>query len=287
MANSASHLLGQMIGNIFEMAVHSYLQPIAQEYNLYLDFRHSRIARGGHSEVVWPDINGNNHKLDFVFERGGDEAHFGEPIAFVETAWRKYTKHSKNKVQEISGAILPLVREHHRNLPFYGAILAGVFTENSIQQLRSEGFRVVYFQLPTIEHAFAQVGVDAHWEEDTPEDILWDKANQVKQLDNAQIANIISNLLANNSNELRPFYLSLRQCLERQVMSICIHPLFGSIVEFRNVDEACNFILSIENVSFNAPLTRFEILIKFNNNEEISMCFNDRSHAIAYLRCFV
>lgn len=261
MANSSAHLLGQTIGNILEKALLNYLYPIAQRYNLYLDYKHPRMARGGQAEVIWIDINQNKHKLDIVFEQRGSEECFGEPVAFIEIAWRKYTKHSKNKVQEISGAILPLINEHRRNLPFYGAVLAGVFTENSIQQLRSEGFRVVYFHLPTIESAFSLVGIDAHWEENTPEDILLAKVNQIKQLNDIQLQRVIEHILGSNSLGLETFCASLCQCLERRIISICISPLYGSAMEFYNLDDACNFILNLDNFSSNAPLVKFEISI--------------------------
>jgi hypothetical protein len=58
--------------------------------------------------VTWQDGYGNKHDLDYVLERGGDEERLGVPAAFIESAWRRYTKHSKNKVQEIEAAVMPV-----------------------------------------------------------------------------------------------------------------------------------------------------------------------------------
>ena len=52
---------------------------------------------------------------DYVLERGGTDTVRGLPAAFIETAWRRYTKHSRNKAQEIQGAVLALA--HAKRLP--------------------------------------------------------------------------------------------------------------------------------------------------------------------------
>lgn len=110
MAKSPAHRFGQIIGNLLEDTLIRYCQPIAKENDMYLDYRHPRIARNNQDEVRWTDINGNTHKLDIVIESEGTEECIGKPRAFIEMAWRRYTKHSKNKAQEISAAIKPLVR---------------------------------------------------------------------------------------------------------------------------------------------------------------------------------
>jgi len=52
---------------------------------------------------------------DHVLERGGTDAMRGVPAAFIETGWRRCTKHSRNKAQEIQGAVLALA--HAKMLP--------------------------------------------------------------------------------------------------------------------------------------------------------------------------
>jgi hypothetical protein len=55
--------------------------------------------------------------LDFVLEKDGSVVTRGTPIAFIETAWRRYAKHSRNKAQEIQGAIIPLLETHRNYAP--------------------------------------------------------------------------------------------------------------------------------------------------------------------------
>src|SRR4051812_16570820 len=122
MAEAPGHRLGQIIGETLEAALEPVLQEVADLHALYLDKKGIRPARRG-KKLTWTDSLGNSHDLDYVLERGGTEDEIGVPVAFIETAWRRYTKHSRNKAQEIQGAILPLLVTHSEAKPFPGAVL--------------------------------------------------------------------------------------------------------------------------------------------------------------------
>src|SRR5205823_1836131 len=139
MAESPGHRFGQIIGNVLETAIRPILESLARGLGYYLDGKGERKARGTRRKVVWVDNKGNSHDLDYVFESGGSAEVIGSPKAFIEIAWRRYTKHSRNKAQEIQGAILPLAERHLDCHPFLGVVLGGVFTEASLSQLRSHG----------------------------------------------------------------------------------------------------------------------------------------------------
>jgi len=113
MALSPSHKFGQIVGDVLEQALYPLLERFATTHGLYLDSKGVRPARPG-KNVVWTDSDGNAHALDYVLERGGSPEHVGTPVVFVETAWRRYTKHSRNKAQEIQGALVPL-RQTYRD----------------------------------------------------------------------------------------------------------------------------------------------------------------------------
>jgi len=109
MAKSQSHTLGEFIGAFFEDLMKKPIRDFANKNGLFFDTVGPRKARGG-SKLTWTDVHGSKHDLDFVLEKGGTEEIIGEPVAFIELAWRRYTKHSKNKAQEISGTSMPFVR---------------------------------------------------------------------------------------------------------------------------------------------------------------------------------
>ncbi|MEW6529677.1 MAG: hypothetical protein AB1473_02500 [Thermodesulfobacteriota bacterium] len=149
MAESPAHKFGQIIGDTLEAAIEPLLKRVAEEHGLYLDRKGRRPARKGR-KLSWKDQHGNVHDLDYVLERGGTPRKIGVPVAFIEAAWRRYTKHSRNKAQEIQGAILPLKETHYRAAPFVGVVLAGEFTQGSLEQLRSLGFSILYFPYEAI-----------------------------------------------------------------------------------------------------------------------------------------
>lgn len=168
MAESPSHRFGQIIGELLEDSIEPLLRGFAESHGLYLDQRGHRPARRG-IKVRWADRFSNAHDLDFVFERGGTANRIGTPVAFIEVAWRRYTKHSRNKAQEIQGAIMPIAEAHRLTAPFKGAVLAGDFTEGALAQLRSLGFVVLHFSSASVIAAFATQGIDARSSESTPD----------------------------------------------------------------------------------------------------------------------
>ena len=109
MASSPAHRFGQIIGDLLEEIMLPLLQDFCDNRRLYLDKKGIRSARKG-KKVTWLDKYENAHDLDFVIERGGSDSVVGRPVAFIEAAWRRYTKHSKNQVQEIQGVRLQYLR---------------------------------------------------------------------------------------------------------------------------------------------------------------------------------
>ena len=148
--------------------MHPVLQEFCDQRNLYLDIQGERSRVRPGKAVTWLDKYGNTHALDFVIEKGGTATQQGRPVAFVEAAWRRYSRHSRNKAQEIQGAVLPIADKHHWDKPFLGAVLAGEFTEDSFNQLKYVGFKVLYFPYECIVKAFEGVGIDVRFDESTP-----------------------------------------------------------------------------------------------------------------------
>lgn len=286
MAKSPAHRFGQIIGDMLETAMVEYCFPIAQNHRLYLDYRHPRIARNNQSEVRWIDINGNTHKLDIVMEANGTDNDFGYPRAFIEIAWRRYTKHSKNKAQEISAAITPLINKYHKNCPFFGAILAGDFTNNSLMQLKSEGFHVLYFSLENIRTAFMAVNIDAYWEETTSESELQSRVEQFDALSETEVNLLKSKLTEINKISLDKFVSELETSLLRRVDNIRIFSMFGAISDFSTIDDACRFLSGqiISNIKNEAEFCYYEVYVTYSNGDRIEMKYKEEQSAIVALK---
>jgi hypothetical protein len=284
MAKSPSHRFGQIVGEVLESAIRPIVEAVAKEHGLYLDAKRPRKARGGKSKVAWVDGKGNTHDLDYVIEAGGTEDTIGLPKAFVEIAWRRYTKHSRNKAQEIQGAIMPLAERHGDSHPFLGVVLAGVFTDGSLNQLRSLGFNVVYFPYESVVAAFASAGIDATFDEDTPDAHSKRKVTQYGKLKTPQRERIAAFLRERHKADLTTFSAALRTTLTRSIRSVYVLPLHGSARTLGDVAEAIAFIESFDESKPCEPFTRYEVGVRYSNGDEIRGQFKDKATAVTFLR---
>ncbi len=283
MAKSPSHRLGELIGDFFEASIVKYLKPIAEKKGYYLDYKHPRKARNNAKEVIGIDSDGNKHKLDIVIEANGSEAIFGTPKAFIEIAWRRYTKHSKAKAQEISGAILPLVKTHKQNCPFYAVVLFGEFTSNSITQLESQGFYVTHFSYDSICELYKDaVGIDIAWEEHTPESQIEQIATCIDGLNEIQLDTLQKTFYKSNEKELKALAEAVEEALDQTVEQIVVIPIHGKGQVLLSVDDAVEYIRNYDENS-KAPILRYEITLKYTNGDEFTMKCSSKHKAIQFL----
>lgn len=283
MAESKSHKFGQIIGDMLEASIEPIFLDFAKSHNLYLDKKGYRPARSG-KKVAWVDKFKNEHDLDYVFEKGGSENKIGTPVAFIEIAWRRYTKHSRNKAQEIQGAIMPLVSTHQDVAPFYGAILAGVFTNGALTQLVSQGFTTLYFPYATVVAAFQSVGIDARFDEDTPEADLSKKVDEWNKLDDGKHKHVAEKLVELNSKDIKNFMEKLNQTVKRKIDLVFVIPLHGKLFECPSIEKAVNFIENYNESDKSNPVLRYEVEIRYNNKDVIKGIFADKERTIQFLR---
>lgn len=286
MAEAAGHKLGQVIGDYVERAIEPLLQEFADRHGLYLDKKGKRLARAG-KKLRWLDVYNNSHDLDYVLERGGTHQAVGTPVAFIESAWRRYTKHSKNKAQEIQGAILPIASKHHFSAPLLACVLAGDYTKNSLDQLRSLGFHVLYFPYAMVMEAFRKVGVDVAYDEETPDSQLSAKLKQWIKLPAKKKDGVGKCLLELNRPAIKEFMSLLEQAVLRQIGLIRILPLHGSPVEFTSVSEAIRFVEAYRRSGDGvAPFVKYELQVRYSNGDRVEAQFRDQASAIAFLNGF-
>ncbi len=284
MAASPAHKLGQIIGDALELAVRGQLAAVATEFGLYLDYSHPRQVRGNKRKVAWQDAFGNSHDLDYVLEQGGKENERGAPRAFIEIAWRRYTKHSRNKVQEIQGAVLPLAETYQLSRPFKGAVLAGDFTVAAREQLQAHGFEIAYCRYEAIVDAFRAVGVDVDSDEQTPEKELRRKVRSYERLSNVQRRRLTDEIRRACESEIAPFLESLRTSLRRRVSQVFVIPLAGSSNRFVAIDDAVRFIVRYDESVPVAGFQRYELAVRYTNGDEIRCSFREKATAIDFLR---
>lgn len=283
MAKSPAHRWGQLIGDFLEDVFAAELAKFAHKHKLYLDTQGVRPARTG-KKVSWVDSFENTHDLDFVLERNGSKYKIGQPVAFIESAWRRYTKHSRNKAQEIQGAILPLVTTHKNLAPFMGVMLAGEFTSGALNQLKSLGFHVLYFPYDLILRAFEKYGLDASTEEYSTEQEFIDKIGEWEKFDKKK--NLSRYLLKLNKDEVDNFFENLEIAVSRFVESIIVLPLHGNSSSLTSVEEAILFIENYQNNAGELPVLKYEIIVRYNNDDTVEGIFNSNNSAIEFLQSY-
>jgi hypothetical protein len=281
-AESPAHRFGQIIGEVLEAAVVPVLERFADEHGLFLDKKGRRICRSG-QKVSWTDLYKNVHDLDFVLERDGSDTRQGHPVAFIETAWRRYTKHSRNKAQEIQGAILPLLETYRNDAPFAGAILAGVFTEGALTQLRSLNFSVVYISFEDVVEGFRSVGIDADFDEDTPDAAITAKLKAWKSLSAAKQSKVSQKLLEINGPQMTVFLKRLYGTVMRRVVKVRIIPLHGFMVELSTVHEAIGFVKNYDESTVRSPFVKYEVEVLYSNTDNIRGQFAAKNEAVKFL----
>jgi hypothetical protein len=154
---SAGHKIGQLIGDWFEeFFVLPLLAKVSEELDLYLDNRFiDRPARG--EKIIWQDVDGNKVDYDFVLELNGSQMQIGIPVAFIESCWRRGSRHSKDKARDDSGKLRPM-RATYPSARFLGMVVSGDFTGPARELVRNRDIDLFYISKETVVRAFSENG---------------------------------------------------------------------------------------------------------------------------------
>jgi len=163
-------------------------------------------------------------------------------------------------------------------------VLGGVFTEGSLNQLRSHVFTVLYFPYESIIAAFGSVGIDARFDEDTPDSVLRKKVGQYGKLKAAQQERIAARLRHDHQADIDDFVSSLRITLTRKIEAVYVLPLHGTAQTLGNISEAIAFIESFDESKPAALFIRYEVGVRYSNGDEIRGQFKDKTTTVAFLR---
>jgi len=280
------HKLGQLVGTLLQMAVSGPLRACAQRHGCYCDSQGERPAVRRGRKVRWVDSGGNPHDLDFVFELGGAEGVRGTPVAFIEVAWRRYTKHSRNKAGELLGALLPL-RESYPSTRFLGVILAGEFTPGGIKQLETAGVHVLHISFETIRACFASMGATIDYPEKASAAEKRALSESLESVTAGKMRTAAERLRRAIAAEYADFERKLEAALARRVRSIRILSLFGHERVFQTVEEALDFLRCARDTSLAGVEARhqgYELFVEFSTGAEIRGRFATRDELADFLR---
>jgi hypothetical protein len=194
---------------------------------------------------------------------------------------------ARKRSSEMQGAILPLAETYSDCHPFLGVVLAGRFTGGSLTQLTSHGFHIPFYLYENIVDLFSGVGIDAHYDEDTPDADLQAMVDAVAALSHSDQDRLAAAFRDVRQDALNVFIEGLRTVLNRSIELVYILPLHGNATEVLSVEDAIAFISGYDEFTNMGPFIRFEVNVQYTNGNEIKGKFNDKATAIEFLRTLV
>jgi len=155
-----------------------------------------------------------------------------------------------------------------------------------VTQLRSLGFKVLYFPHETVVAAFRAVGVNAAFDEQTPDAEFARKVRAWEKLTAKQQARVAGKLQAINVQSVNSFMAALERAVTRRVESVRVLPLHGTAKECGTLQQAIAFIEAYAEADGGRPIVRYEVQIRYSNGDKIEGQFTDREGAIQFLRSY-
>ena len=280
---SPGHKLGQMVGMILQGTLKAPLQKIALGKGLYCDCQGPRPGVREGTKVTWVDLHGIPHDLDYVFERNASPFKRGEPVAFIEVAWRRYTKHSRAKSGEIEGALLPL-SQTFPSVRFLGAIIAGEYTEQGLEQLRRSGISVMAISFNIIRDVFASENVKIDYPEKASAQEKAELNRVLESLNQTQLKKIPEHLWKSIERDYGEFERRLTAELERVPKSIRVVTLLGYDRTFSTIEEAIK-ALEVETRTIAPSLSEqgYEVFVEFATGSKIDARFKTKDELMRFL----
>jgi len=282
---SPGHKLGQIIGVLLERTVGAPLHAFAVRQHLYCDRQGERPAVRPGRKVTWADSRGNPHDLDYVLERNGSDEAKGDPVAFIESAWRRYTKHSRNKSGELEGALLPL-RDTYPTVRFVGVVLAGEYSDGGLQQLRSAGIEVLHIPFATIASVFRRHTLEIDYPEKATAAQKAELNRALERVSGAALETISSTL----ADAIRPDYGRFEQRLEASLTEaatrVRVITLFGDETVYRSVREAIRELenpTAVRELDLNTP-RGYEVFIEYPSGARVNGRFQNRGELLQFLK---
>lgn len=284
---SSGHKVGQMIGDFLEDILADPFVVFAKKHGYYCDRKGDRPKVRG-KKISWNDTKGNTHNMDFVFEKNGSLDKQGVPIAFIEIAWRRYTKHSRNKAGELQASLPHLKEAYKDTCTFIGAVIAGSWTPGAINQMESNGIEIIYINYKDIFNCFKPYDIDLDYPENSSEEVKNELVKKIENLSPEDVTAIKSCIRNRINDELEIFINKLNSCIKRKPSSIRIISLFGKSLDFENAQNAINFIIGFsEEENSDNQFCKYEIYIKFENGDKLEGVFEEKCRAIEFLEGYI
>jgi len=150
--------------------------------------------------------------------------------------------------------------------------------------MRSSGFEVVLFPYSSLVEAFASIGINAAFDEGTPDADFKRTIRKIEALTNQQKASLKQHLIHSNQKLLDRFFKELQSILDRKVDRVIVIPLHGHQSEFTSIKGAVSFIRGYDEVAPQHGVFReYEVIVRYSNGDKIEAVFKDKQQTLGFL----
>ena len=171
-------------------------------------------------------------------------------------------------------------------MPFHAAVLAGEFTSNSLIQLRSQGFFVLYFTYGQICDLFATEGISLHWEENTAEEELYRIIETFPDNADPRYLRLQQTFLRMYHRELTELSDALLNSLHNSISQVLVVPIHGYAYRLDSIPDAIDFVINYREDT-HQPILRYELIVRYHNGDEFTMKCTDKRKAIQFLNQYL
>jgi hypothetical protein len=198
-------------------------------------------------------------------------------------AWRRYTKHSRNKAGEIEGALLHLGEAFPE--AFLGAILAGEWSIGSLEQLKVRGVNVLHIPFEEIAQTFDTKEIDLRYDEKSLDAVKWAIIERLERLSTTDMEDLQHEFGRRIAEPYRNFLARLEKTLVRHVISVQVLHLYGEEVIYDSIEEAIHDLEQKRSmISERLSFAKYEVQIRYSNGDRIEGTFNESNDAIEFLK---
>ena len=202
-SNHAS-ALGGKVGHVLENAIHRNLMPVIEKYGFTA--KSEKMKNG----------SDNRYQIDLVVRDSDDK-----PVILFESKYIRYKKHNRDKGSWLCTAHHNL-KKTHPTIRKLTAILAGNWSEPSLEMLRSFGVEPFLIPFKSMVEVLGKYGVKFDWAEkdkDTPRQSLetFDALSDKEKLKIGDL--LVSNVIEAVKNDMETMLKSDKP-IERRVSNV-------------------------------------------------------------------
>lgn len=162
--------------------------------------------------------------------------------------------------------------------------MAGEFTEPALNQLKNNGFTVIYIPYADVIKAFKRADFNIAFNETTPHEVYTNASQRLAKLTEREKEDLCKALTALCKGETEKFMEKLRATLERVITRVSLLPLFGEKYDCTDIQEAIDKLDEIDLITPTGKLERIEIIVDYNNGDSIRGSFQSKVSAIEFLK---